>query len=217
MLLIMLCACAPNIPVDNTIWQNKHDKIAVALAELPTPTLYKTGNQGLIDVVINDQVSRQFQMHLHHYPLNNFINLKAEFMNRLRAQGLEAVSYDKAMADNQLNYSNKDTNQYAVRNFEPYANHIGTNKLLLLSISQVGATRKYYGFIPLGAPSAFCSAEGQLIDLTTNRILWRQTVVASLHVMGHWHQPPNYPDFDKALDIAINTVKLQLINSFFNR
>jgi hypothetical protein len=216
-ILILLAGCiTPNVPIQNSFWQNK-SKIAVAMTKIPKPQLYKVGQQGLLDMAISDSVTKQFDEHIQLYNLSSLVSLKPEFINNLQKNGVEAVSFDEPIRVDRLNYFNNDKNLYATRNYQPYLGHVGADKLLLFSINRIGSERYYYGFIPTSSPTAICFAEGRLIDLKTNRVLWRQQANITIHVSGKWHQPPNYPNFDKALMTAIDTAKVQLIDSFFNK
>ena len=121
----------------------------------------------------------------------------------------------KAINFNKLKKTDLDDSQYTTRNFSPYKIALKNNKLLLISTNGVGAYRKYYGFIPLGWPRAFCSIEGRLIDPSNNKILWRDLVTVKLEVKGEWNQPPRYPNFSKTLQQAIAKAKQKLLGDFF--
>lgn len=213
---IAVSGCASqNVPLDNTFWKNKQDKVAVANTKFSPPGLYQEGREGLLDIAINSAVTHEFDKHLEKYNTKSLYDLKYQFVSELRDYDIKAFSYQSDINLEKLNNSNLDANKFAEKSYLPYANEIGTNRLLVFSVLSVGAARAYYGFIPLGAPVAICALQGQLIDVPTNRILWRQTVSARIPVGGEWDQPPHYPNFDKALDKAITSAKLQLLSSFF--
>ncbi len=93
---------------------------------------------------------------------------------------------------------------------------IDSDELFIVTPWRVGATRDYYGFIPLGAPKAICILEGELINVKNNKILWRYKTEISSSIDGPWDQPPLYPNFTAALRRAIKFSKEDIIDNFLN-
>jgi hypothetical protein len=87
---------------------------------------------------------------------------------------------------------------------------------LLIHVKFVGSFRRYYGMIPLGPPSALYKIEGRLINLKTNRILWRFSTNQEVKATPPWSQPPSYPNFSKALNLAIDQANQAILSDFFS-
>ena len=43
------CATEQNVPLAENFWQKPKQKVAIAKTTAPTPQLYQTGNEGLLD------------------------------------------------------------------------------------------------------------------------------------------------------------------------
>lgn len=211
------CATAPNVTLSQNFWQNHKlkQKVVVATDEIPVAGLYQTGSEGLLDYVMNDVVTSNFQTYLKHYPVQSLSKIKWMFLKKLQARHMNAKVYGRAIDTSKLvNYSGSAA-KFATKNYTPLVAKIGPHKLLMVSVTSVGAERSYYGFIPLGAPKAICDLEGRLINLQNNRILWRYRVSVVLPIPGKWDQPPNYPMFTKTLQRAIVTAQQKLLDGFF--
>jgi hypothetical protein len=211
-----LSSCATkNVPLQKEFWGSKDKKVTVAMNKLPKAALYQRGAQGLLDMAIAEIATTSFANKLKYYEAKQFAAIKSEFVKRLREQGKQVVIYQDNILTNKLPSFHKNTSVYAAKNYMPYLGHVGSDKLLLISLKKIGAARSYYGFIPLEDPKAFCEAEGRLIDLKTNRILWRQHANVTMTVKGKWDQAPHYPNFIKTLDKVVAEAKRQLLYSFF--
>lgn len=211
----LLTACAaPDVQLDQTFWQNHKQKIDVAQAKLPKATLYQQGQQGLLDVVVSGVVSNKFDNYLKTVDVKQISSLSPEFTKALKARGIPAEVYSQPINLSNLNSSGKDAKGYATKNFTALSGRLNADKILLVDVQQLGALRNYYGPIPLGAPKAVCKLEGQLIELKTNKILWRYTSSVTVPVTGEWDQAPNYPNFNTAIEKAMQVAKQELYDSF---
>lgn len=217
--VITLSGCAsigPNVAVQPSVWHEKNVSTKIAFAKIPSPALYRQGSQGILDVVVSDIATDDFSKHLSKIDQQQLTSLGPEFVAQLRKHGIKA-----SMAHGQIDtqflkaFKNGNNQQYAQEDYRPLAIQVGADRLLLLTIQQVGALRGYYGFIPLGAPRAVCSAVGRLVNLRNNKILWRYQTQQNVAVQGVWDQPPAYPNFDMALAKAISQAKRDLLNNFF--
>ena len=161
---------------------------------------------GLVDIGIVKSETKQFVTYLNHYDPSSFNGLQDKFVEKLKKYGLVASRYEGII----------EQNIYEKKDFRSLAIKLKNNRLLLLTITSLGASRHYYGFIPLEAPKAICGAEGRLIDLSNNKILWRYSTSQTVKMEGKWDQPPDYPNFTFALNKAVTQAGQALINNFFN-
>lgn len=217
-LVAILAACqTPNVPLKQDFWKDHQQKVRVARGKRIRADEYRVGQQGLLDMAINSAVSNKFVNYLHRYDLSNFDALDITYTQRLQSRGINAKRFATRVDRRHLDRwpERQKTKETAEKDYTVYARQIGPNKLLVLQLDTVGAMRNYYGFIPLGAPSAMCNATGTLVDLKNNNVLWRHHVKEKVDVDGHWDQPPNYPNFTRALDTAIAQCKSELLEDFF--
>lgn len=211
----LLSACAsPNVPLKPTFWQER-PKVKVANDKLPQPVLYHMGQQGILDYVISDAVTKDFNHYLHNFDLNKLVSLRKDFVKRLRANNIPATKF-ATINVKKLPWVNKKKQEFSERNFSQFSTKIGNSRLLVVSTNLLGAIRNYYAMIPLGPPRAICELEGRLVNIKNNRVLWRYTSRIELPVKGYWSQPPAYPNFTNALNEAIEVSRTQLMDNFFS-
>ena len=216
--MLLLSGCAKNnIELSESYWQTPNQKILVAYEKQPKPHLYKEGRQGIIDYTINTITSDDFAGHIMKSKGGHIAEEAKLFERKLKAKGFHTTHVAEAIDINQLPKDPYRTvRNRAERIFATLDKKHKHDQLLLLSVDNIGATRQYYGFIPLGAPLALCTVEGKLIDLKTNEIIWKKVISVKERIARPWDQSPNYPNFDKALNVAIAKAKKSLEKSFFH-
>jgi len=198
------CATEANVPLNSSFWENKHQKIAVANYKPSPATLYHEGPQGLLDIAISDAVTDHFDAYLKKVDLSSYDNLKYRFVEALKHKDMSPTAYK--------NYLTKDAHPKTNTTF---AAQTGADTILTVELIGAGATRHYYGFIPLEAPKAFCSLKGEMIDAKTRQVLWRYSSTVIEPIPGEWDQPPNYTNFNNVLVSTIKQSEDNLLNNFF--
>ncbi|MBU0744376.1 MAG: hypothetical protein KKE11_03300 [Gammaproteobacteria bacterium] len=194
-----------NVKLPNSFWQTTNHKITVAKTKPKNkPALYKTGQQGVLDMAISAAVTQTLNKHLAKTNLDWYYKgLPQKFVTRLKQHNISSQIY-------QINIDPKQKkNATAIV-------HMDGDKLLLLELQTLGAIRNYYGFIPLGVPRAYCHLKGELIDKQNKNVLWRHVAKIEERVQGNWDQPPSYPNFTNALKEAVNSAQEEIIDSFFS-
>lgn len=214
-LLLVGCSPPPNVSLKPDFWKDHQHTVMVKRAKIGKPQLYKQGAQGLFDIAINAAVMSHFDDYLAHTSNDWYQQLQQQFVTGLEQKHILVKHDDVPLNMHKLESFGKDTKLYAVKNYHALAIHIASDRLLNIDATQVGAVRFYYGFIPLGAPQATCHLVGRLVDLHSNRILWRFNTSAVVPVDGDWDQEPHYPNFDRALKKAVKQASEQLLNNFF--
>jgi hypothetical protein len=218
-IMVFLSACTMNnsISLPEQFWQQKHKKIIVARLPAVVPKLHKQGQEGLVDIVINDVVTSNFNKQINTYSMGWYRSLQASFYKKLQQRRMNARLLSEALDNKNFNYTNQDITRFSERDYRALAVDLHADQLLLIRVNSVGALRQYYGFVPLTEPVAYCDVQGDLIDLTTNQVIWRGHGTVSVPMAAEWNQPPNYPIFMQALDEAVAKASSQLMSSFFQR
>ncbi len=203
-LILMGCgARAHNIPLAADFWEQPKQTIVVASFKAPEPQVYYVGNQGLLDLAVNSAMNKKMNDHLKKTELHWYHNLAVNFSDRLKKNKMNIEMYS-----HQPEATKKD--------IEAVVAHAQSNKLLTFQLRVLGARREYYGFIPTGAPQAYCVLAGKLTDLSDKKIWWSHDVEIILPVRGAWDQPPSYPNFTQALHLAMDEAREELVDSFFS-
>ncbi len=216
--VLLLVGCAdPNIPLNQGFWTDKPKPVVVVAMKKPLQADAGFSGAGLLDLAIITVVNHQFIDYVHQYELSDLDKLPDQLVQNLHQHEFKAKKYDGDIDLSQLkNSSETDYSVYERKDFTPLGAQLNANQLLLINVNFVGSSRRYYGVIPMGPPSAYCKIEGRLINLKTNRILWRFTTAQEVKVTGPWSQPPGYPNFSNAMNQAITQAKQAILSNFFS-
>ena len=212
---ILLTGCAsPNVPLKASFWKNHKQKVAVTTTTPMQAGLYQEGDQGLVDYIISSGVAHSFRDYLRGYRLTSLKQRLAKgFLSGMASRHVNAHQITPINLD-KLARSGLDKKSYSTVDVRPLKFKVGGDKLLFVDPIQIGATRKYLAFVPVGAPKAICELEGDLVNVNNNKLLWRYKSRAVVPVSGSWDQPPRYPHFTQALQKATQLCSKELIDNF---
>lgn len=221
-LLSLLSACASvgtTVPMKNEFWSQTDRSISVALAKLPDTQPHKAGAQGLLDIAINEAMADELSKALKTITLtDSYGGARSEVVKRMQERGLKASFVDKQIDINVLqDFSTEDKSRiYALKDFRPLKADLGSDRLLVFTVTQVGTLRSYYGFIPTSRPSAILNARGEIVDLQTNEVLWRDTTSNTAQIADPWDQPPDFKNVDAAVRKVIDDARKAMLEKLFN-
>lgn len=199
-----LTGCAQrSVQLSDEFWQTRNQKVSIATFKAPEPEIHRKGNQGLIDYAINTAVSSKMSKALKRLDLSWYNNLYLSFAERLKKQKI---------------HTNVLTKQFekGKKEHEILLSQAAGDKILTLELRAIGARRTYYGFIPTGAPTAYCVLVGELMDPKDKKVWWHHETEIITPVNGPWDQSPDYPNLMSTLHIAIQEAKQEMIDSFFS-
>jgi hypothetical protein len=216
--ILILAGCAdPNVSLNQEFWTDQPKPVvAVAMNKPPQADAFFYGG-GLLDIAIIIAENQKFIHYLNQYDISSLNILPDQFVQNLQQRGITAKHYHENIDLNKLkNSSEPNYAAYERKDFTPLFSQLNADQLLLINVDFVGAIRRYYGVIPLGPPSAICTIEGRLINLKTNRTLWRFTISQKVQVVGPWSQPPSYSNFSNALNQVMDQAKQIVLSNFFS-
>jgi len=105
---------------------------------------------------------------------------------------------------------------YASKDFRSLKAELGgSDRLLLFTVVAVGTQRSYYGFIPISSPSAMMNARGEIIDLQTNEVLWRQTTTDVAAIDDPWDESPEFRNVHAAVQKVILAARKSMADLLF--
>ena len=222
--LVLLSGCVtvvPNFSATSEFWGEKEGKVVgVAIAKTPVPTTYKQGNQGLLDLAINSAMATDLDAHLAKLEVMRIDTLADQVAMYLRTKGFLVKRVKTPIDVAALQAFEKPENAppkayFASADFRPLKEQHGVDKLVVLSLRQLGTIRNYYGFIPLNAPSGISSVSGQAIHLSSNRLEWNHAVTQIVpNTEGDWDVPPEYPALTKAIYTAYDRSRTMVYQQF---
>jgi hypothetical protein len=216
----LLSACGPStMALKPEFWQTKERTIGVAIVPAPVAGAHRAGSEGLLDMAINKIAMGSLESHLQALKSDAFNQVVDKFVARLTERGIPAKKLDKPLLlDKFPQFNREESGDVFERDLRSLAASEKIDALVILSISQWGTVRNYYGFIPLGSPKGYCVGTGRLINLTSNALEWITWVpaeLAAVDVDGEWDKPPDFPNVDTAIKKAVENAKVFLENDFF--
>ncbi len=216
-LLLSGCVTSPYVQMKQEFWTQTDRSIGVAVAKLPDATTHKVGQQGLLDMAINQAMADQLSKYLKTVDLSNYGKVSGEAATRMQAKGLKVVEVASPVDVAALkDFTSEDSSRvYAQKDFRPLKQQLGVDRLVLLTVTAAGTQRSYYGFVPTSKPIALMATRGEIIDLGTNEILWRQVSSNTTPIDDPWDQPPNYPNVGVAVQKVVLMARRSLIDSLF--
>jgi hypothetical protein len=219
-LLSLLSACAVNpvVKMQSDFWSQTDRSVVVALATLPEAKPHRVGAQGLIDMAINEAMADDLTKTLRTVALtDSYGQTRSEVVKGLQDKGIKASLAEKMIDTGPLqDFSTEDKSRvYAAKDFRPLKADLGADRLLLFTVTQAGTQRSYYGFIPTSSPSAILRARGELIDLQTNAILWRELTTNTSAVNDPWDQPPEFKNVHAAVQKVIAAARKAMADKLF--
>jgi hypothetical protein len=210
----------PNFSARPDFWEHKQAVIGVALADFPKPTAYKGGSQGLLDIAINNANAGPLEEHLNSLDISKVADISDRIAGYLTAKGFRVKQIKEPVKIGELKDLEKDKSSapnspHSSRDFTPLKAKYGIDKLVLITVTQVGTVRNYYGFFPIGAPAGITSMLGQAINLADNSLEWNQVITQTVPSADpNWDQPPQYPGLTKAVYTALDQSRNLLYNQF---
>jgi hypothetical protein len=220
-LLSLLSACAvnPTVQMKSEFWTQTDRSVVVAIAKLPDTAAHKVGAQGLLDIAINNAMADDLSTALKSITLNDsYGKARSEIVRRLQEKGIKSSFTEKMIDTASLqDFSSDDKSRsYAAKDFRPMKADLGgTDRLLVFTVVAVGTQRSYYGFIPISGPVAVLRATGEMIDLQTNEVLWREQTSNTAVIADPWDQPPEFKNVNAAVQKVIEDARRAMVDKLF--
>lgn len=219
-LLLSGCASKPKT-LETDFWSDKNKTIAVVVHELPKQMgMFKEGGQGLLDIAINSIATQGVNSKLTELDPTPFIDIREKFITQLSSEGFTAKAYPEL-----INYQEfpKRENQTGYFGYDLSDVFMETNadQIIVLQLMQYGASRTYYGFIPLSKPQGMAAVDGVMIT-KDHKILWNtgNSIANSFikePVVGEWKQKPDYPNLMDSARRALSKSQTVLLDKFFTK
>lgn len=212
----VLTGCAtpqPPVAMDQAFWNEKQDRIGVAISEIPSPSVQMTGQQGLLDIAVNKGMASGLSKKVETWDSSSLSELQKKVVERLQAQGYTVKLLDKPYDPSAFKES-KGKLGYADLDLTPLKEQEGIDKLVLLLFGANGTTRSYYGMIPTSDPVSQVAMVTTIVDLDDNRLVYFQPSVINRAAEGEWDESPEYPNLTNAFYQALDEAEQKMLVPF---
>lgn len=220
-ILAALVGCAtpqPPVPLDQTFYaQNDGKTVGLMLKAPEAPGLALEGNIGLLDYAIIAAATSSLSSHIESQDLGEFLAVSEELSLGLENEGFTTVRLEAPEKEPKLakfkDPDSGDTVYYAKQDHRDLAEQHKVDYLLKLTATSAGLTRPYYGFVPTDAPRAVFNVHGELIDLSTNQLLWYANIAQSAYATGEWDEAPSFPGLTNTYYVVMNKAKQDVLGA----
>jgi hypothetical protein len=190
-LLLSLIGCATiqaPIPLSSNVFDYKTKKIGIIYTDIPKAETVYTGSIGLLDYAIISATNNSLDKHLATLSFPEYETFVKSIRENLENNGLDLVLVDPPLNRKAAKGLKRPTEGQSKNDFSTQQSKYNLDMILLIDFKSVGTTRSYYGFIPTSEPLAQSVITGQLIDLSSNELLWYSNTVTKKTIPTPWDE-----------------------------
>ena len=216
-LFLVGCAGRQDMEITKDTFEKPSSIVIAQVAGLENAGFYKEGGQGIIDILINEAMTTSVAESI------GKVNT-AEIVEQHYFKPFEIAFLDKSFKvtkageklrrDSIVKYEGNDE-KHAPYCFKALKNQYNAELALILEPKLFGTIRKYYGFIPMGAPKGYADLVVYLVRLEDNTVLGHYNASVRIDVTGDWDTPPDYTELAKASKTALATALNNAYLHFF--
>jgi hypothetical protein len=203
------CAAKPiaPTPLNKNFYGDKTSKISIIVASPAKVDTYLDGAGCLLCYATAAAANSSLTAHMQTLPTTDFTSIDAEILKVLQSKGKVAeLSKAPANLEKLKSFKSKEDG-FADVDYRPLKDTLKADKLLLVHISRLGASRAYSGYIPTGAPIGTVGGTILIVDLTTNKLELYMPIKTEMPVQGNWDEPKTFPGVTNAYYQAIEFAK----------
>lgn len=208
---ITLIGCAskpiPPTPLNKNFYEDKNSKISVIVTSPAKVDTYLFGADCLLCYAAAAAANSSLTSHMQTLPTTDFTNVNAEILKVLQEKGkIAEISTASPNFEKLKSFKTKE-NGFADVDYRVLKDVLKTDKLLLVQISRLGASRSYASYVPTGAPVGSVAGKILIVDLNTNKLELYMPINVDMSVQGEWDEPKNFPGVTNAYYQAIEMAK----------
>lgn len=205
------------MPLDQGFYQQEGKTVGVMLEVPEKPGLALEGNIGLLDYAIIAAATSALTDNIEKQELSEFVAVSESLSQSLESEGFNVVRLEAPEKEPKLGSfkdpDGKDTTYFAKKDHRPLAGQYQADYLLKLTATSAGLARPYYGFIPTDDPRAVFNVHGELIDLSSNQLLWYSNISHSAYASGEWDEAPAFPGLTNSYYVVMNQAKEDVVKA----
>ncbi|MCD2341721.1 hypothetical protein LRH25_15355 [Ideonella azotifigens] len=140
--------------------------------------------------------------------------VKTEIARALEAKGLRVRVIAAPLDLAQLPAFSGPGTDHARHDFRGLKTRYGVDKLLVIELSSLGASRPYAGPVPAGLPRLALTGSEFLVNLGDNTLEAQQAVEVQLTAARDWEDPPRFPGLASTYGEVLRQGKAALLRPF---
>lgn len=210
------CAAPPQQPVQlapSTVTA-KTVRIGVAMAALPKVDTHLPGADCLLCYAAAAMMNHSLTKHVVTLPPEGLPTIKAEIAQAITSKGGTAVVIPEDIKVDDLPKFSAQGSNLAGKDYTTLRQKYQVDKLVVISVSTLGAERLYSSYIPTSDPKGVFRGVGYMVDLTSNAYDWYLPVDVLKSSDGPWDEAPKFPGITNAYFQALDAGKESLLTPF---
>jgi hypothetical protein len=213
--LITGCGSIAQKPVsfENNALPSGKNTIGVLQTKIPEVSVEFPGAACLLCIGIANATHGVFKDHAKTLNTKDLEPLQSDLINKLNTKGFKVKELS---ANFELSKLEKNANQkegYSKYNVASLAKE-GINAVLVLEVKEIGFKRSYQNYIPTEPMKAQIVANGFLVNIADNKLLWHKEYVLSKGVQGEWNIEPKFPELTSSYYSLIEEFKDSVLSEF---
>ena len=205
----LMTACAgvprqPTLTLSPDFYSNKDGVVGIYMNKLPAPDTHLVGASCLLCYAAASAANSSLTSHITSLSAEDLDGMSGAIEAKLKDKGIKtrfintAIEFEvmEDFADHKTGFSHKD--------LKPLRESLGVDKLIVVSITSVGAYRPYSGYIPTGDPVGVVTGIAYTVDLKTNKYEQYESLDFKVNTEGEWDEPPAFAGVTNAYYQAID-------------
>ncbi len=198
---LLMSSCVQRMTLQKSYYTNA--KTVGAIYIIPPISVYKNGQQGLLDMAVTKGKKYKEPLEFIDKKLNLEKGVKLSYSNFFENQKKPLKLFDYIYDETILKKfqkpksSKKKYYKYDVRHFKQK----GIDELLLIKV-KYGLLITYYGMIEANR-YGHCQVDSYIIDLNDNSLIYREQTKVQIPLKGKWNDPPYYKKLESVVSMAI--------------
>lgn len=220
MAVIGLSGCAgtpqPNVDLAPGVLSPQSGRVGIAMTALPKVDTSFPGADCLLCLATASLANTTLTSYAHTLPTDDLSKLKQEVADLIQKKGTSVTIIEEGLNLENLSKWNTEAPNVAKKDFVPFKQKYGIEKLLVIEVNTLGIHRNYAAYFPTGMPYAVLGGTGYIVNLNNNTYEWFSRVYNTKNSDGNWDEPPAFPGLTNAYFQVIETSKDNFLKPFKN-
>lgn len=201
-----------NVPISESIFEEEGSIALVWMSTDETGQFYRTGSQGLLDMLITEVSKGSLEDHVKTIKMNAVV--EADYLHpygkKFSDKGMESKFLRLPLDESALKSVSRDKRKKskltAPYDFAFLRQSQGVRYVLFLDVEEFGVTQSFYSMIPTSDPKGHAKIKILLIDTDTNEVVSEYYQEINIDAVGSWDEPPLYESVSQAVNRALSKV-----------
>ncbi len=189
-------------------------RIGVAMTPLPAVDTWFPGASCLLCLAAASASNSSLTDHARTLPRDDLSGLKVELAQRLAAKGINAQVIETDLDVKALPDASTKGPNLADKDFKALQDKYGVDKIVVISLSNIGFERTYSAYFPTAEPKGAIQGVAYMVDLGSNAYDWYQPLSVRKAAEGQWDEAPKFPGLTNAYFQAIELSKDEVLRPF---